>query len=344
MLIPYWGCGTSPPRGEVMFETELSPSDPAWLNDHRVFGRVVIPGALYGAMAASGSLTDGDGPTVVEDLQLHSPLVFPEQDRDSEPEASSRRVQLVLDNAKGTQARRFEIFSKGTTEEGWTLHAEGGLASGMGRLEVLKRVDLDGLKAGLQPQDIRVYYRAKAATGIDFGPCFRTVEALWCDAGESVGEVALQETEDASALGMQPLLLDGCFQILSAARNPSGVGGDATYLPFGWERLWLAGPLPDRLVCHARMRQASQPGALEAASAQPPETLTGDLWIYNHEGVALGELSGFTIKRATRAALLSASEGLQEMLYEVVWRERPLVGGLQSARSSIQADSSQRRH
>ncbi len=327
---PLLGVRHESPRGEVMFETEMSPSDPAWLQDHQVFGRVVMPGGLYGAMAASASLADGVGPAIVEELQLHSPLVFPEQNGESGAEASDRRVQLVLDNAKGSEPRRFEIFSKGPAEEGWTLHAEGRLASDVGRLDAQERADLDSLKANLEPQDLGAYYQAKAATGIDFGPHFRSLEALWGRSGEALGEVVLRETEEASGQTVHPLLLDGCFQVLSAARNLAGIGSDATYLPFGWERLWLKEPLPERFICHARIRQAAQGDGSEA-TAQPPETLTGDLWFYTLQGVSLGELSGFAVKRATRASLLSASEGLLDMLYEIVWRDCPLPGGLQSA-------------
>ena len=50
---PLLGTRHESPRGEVMFETEMLPSDPGWLDDHRVFGRVLGPGALYGAMAAA---------------------------------------------------------------------------------------------------------------------------------------------------------------------------------------------------------------------------------------------------------------------------------------------------
>ena len=67
-------------RGEIVFETEVFPSDPDWLKDHRVFGRLVAPGALYGAMAATAAQLEGDCPVVLEDIQLHSPLVFSEQD------------------------------------------------------------------------------------------------------------------------------------------------------------------------------------------------------------------------------------------------------------------------
>ena len=72
---PLLGVRHESARGEISFETEVFPSDPAWLGDHRVFGRVVAPGALYGAMAATTALVEGGG-AVVEDLQLHNPLVF----------------------------------------------------------------------------------------------------------------------------------------------------------------------------------------------------------------------------------------------------------------------------
>ncbi len=325
---PLLGIRHESPRGEVMFETEMFPSDPAWLNDHRVYGRVVMPGALYGAMAASVSMADGTGPALVEELQLHAPLVFPEQDEGSGAEAPGRQVQLVVDGANGTDPRRFEIFSKGPTEEGWTLHAEGNLAAEGGRLDAGGRTELRALKASLETQDLRAYYRAKAATGIDFGPQFRSLEALWGRSGEAVGEVVLREAEEGGASQIHPVLLDGCFQVMSAARNLAGIGENATYLPFAWEWLWLNGPLPQRLVCHARMREINRAEGSDTGSAEQPETLTGDLRLYDTQGAEIGGVSGYTVKRATRAALLSASEGLQDMLYEVVWRERPLAGGL----------------
>ncbi len=328
---PLLGVRHESPRGEMMFETEMSPFDPDWLDDHRVYGRVVMPGAVYGAMAASVSLADGTGPAVVEDLQLHNPLVFPEQDEESESDPPTRRMQLVLDPSENNRPRHFEVFSKGETEEAWTLHAEGSLASNAARSGSQQETDLEALKAGLQRQDLRAYYQAKASTGIDFGPRLLSLEALWGRSGEAVGDVVLQDTGEGIGSWVHPLLLDGCFQVLSAARDLAGMGSGATYLPFAWERLSVNGPLPERLVCHARMREVGGAAGSEPASSEQPETLTGDLWFYDSEGTALGELSGFIVKRATRAALLSASAGLQDMLYETVWRESPLLDRLQPA-------------
>ena len=322
---PLLGVRHDSPRGEILFETEMFASDPLWLKDHRVFGRLVAPGVLYGGMATSAALADRDGSVVVEDLQLHSPLVIP----DDESERAGRKIQVVLDGSKGALSHRVEIFSRGEAEEGWTLHAEGRVSSGASMQEAASRLDLESLKAGLSPADVSAYYRAKTSTGIDFGPAFRTLEALWTGAGEALGEVVLPEAVDRGGMEVHPILLDGCFQVLSAARDLAGVEGETTYMPFGWERLWLTGPLPERMVCHAQMRESGRGG--EVRVVEPPEVLAGDVRFYTPNGVALGGLIGFTVKRATRVALLSAVEGLQGLLYEVVWRDRALTTGMLSA-------------
>ena len=327
---PLLGVKHESPRGEVMFETELFPSDPAWLDDHRVYGRVVMPGAQFGAMAAALSEIDGSVGPVVEEFQLLNPLVYSEFTDTDESLESGKRVQLIVDCDRGNQPRRFEIFSKGEGDEEWTQHAEGQLPALDRRTTPIERIDLDALKAGLSPQDLPAYYRSKVATGIDLGPAFRNLEALWGGDGEAVGEVALQSRGDGDDSGLHPLMLDGCFQVFSAARYPSGIGGDATYLPFAWERLWLNGPMPERLVCHARLRDARTDQENEA-TPQEPETLTGDLWFYSTDGLALGGLAGFAVKRATRSSLLSTTEALEDLLYEIVWRESPLLDRLQPA-------------
>ena len=332
---PLLGARHESPRGEVMFATEMFPSEPAWLKDHRVYGRVIMPGALYGAMAATMPLAEGSAGAVVEELQLHNPWVYPEYDPEDVAAEPGRRVQLVVDGAKPGQPRQFEIFSKGDADEDWTLHAEGRLAPAGRQSLAPERIDPAALKAGLQPQDLPAYYRAKAATGIDLGPAFRSLEGLWGAGGEAVGEVALQVAAEGPDAGIHPLLLDGCFQVLSATRSLAGVGGEATYLPFAWERLWLNGPLPERLLCHARLRDTIQDTVRDAepgaAGEQIPETLTGDLWLYSLDGRALGGFTGFVLKRATRASLLSATEEIQDLLYEIVWRDRPLPNRLQPA-------------
>ncbi len=315
-------------RGEITFETELFPSDPQWLDDHRVFDRVIAPGALYGAMAASAARLEGSGTVVVEDFQLHNALVFPGDDSADGNGEAGRRLQLVLDES-GEPSRPVQMYSKGS-EGDWVQHVEGRVSSGGPAPEADQRLDLDRLKSGLSPVDVDRYYRARAGTGVDLGPSFRTLARAWSRPGEALSEVSLPEGLARDGLDVHPLVLDGCFQTVGTARDLSGPHGSVTYLPFGWERFWLtSGRLPDRVMCHVRLSGDSRDADADLGNA--PEVLTAELRIYNHSGVLLGGLSGYTIKRATRAALLSAVDGVKDLLYEVQWRERALPPGMPSA-------------
>ena len=313
-------------RGEITFETEVFPSDPLWMDDHRVFGRVVAPGALYGAMTIAASLLEDGGSVVVEEMQLHNPLVFDDEDHGAD--AAGRTLQLVLDAPDPTAPRGFQIFSRGR-EGVWTVHVEGRLAVGAPDPEHGGRIDIEGLRAGLSPVEVGDYYRHRASTGVDLGPAFRTLGRAWSRPGEAVAEVSLPDTMAGHGLDVHPLVLDGCFQAVGVARNVAGTEGGATYLPFGWERLWLAGKLPDRVVCHVRLSEASRDA--EAEGAGPAEVLSGELAIYDPNGTPLGRFTGYTVKRATQQALLSAVEGVGDLLYEVVWRERDLPLGIEPA-------------
>ncbi|MDE2844799.1 MAG: acyltransferase domain-containing protein, partial [Chloroflexota bacterium] len=315
-------------RGEITFESELFPSDPSWLADHRVFGRLVAPGALYGALAVSASIAEGSGPTVVQEMQLHNPLIFSDGDSAGAVNEEGRKVQVVLDGSDQTASHRFQIYSRGAGGE-WTQHAEGYVPLGAPLPEMAGRTDLDGLRSRLSPADVPEYYRAKSTTGIDLGPSFQTLGMVWAGPGEALGEVRLPDALGRNQLDVHPLLLDGCFQVVGLARNMTGEPGEATYLPFGWQSLWLAGRLPDRLFCHVTMREASP--AADSVSGEPPETLSGELRIYDPTGLLLGAISGYTVKRATPSALLSAMEGIDDLLYEVIWRDNPLQTGIEAA-------------
>jgi acyl transferase domain-containing protein/NADPH:quinone reductase-like Zn-dependent oxidoreductase/NAD(P)-dependent dehydrogenase (short-subunit alcohol dehydrogenase family) len=320
---PLLGVRHDSARGETTYETEIYPSDPPWLNDHKVFNRLVAPGALYGAMAASASLTEVGGALVVEDMQLHSAMVFPDETSD-DGSGGGRTVQIVLDAGDPAASRGLQIYSQGSDDE-WTLHVEAELPQSTPAAG--DRIDLDALKARLSPADVLAYYQAKSSTGIDLGPSFQTLGNAWSGAGEALGEVLLPDAVGRNDLDVHPLVLDGCFQVVGLARNMSGAPGEATYLPFGWERFWLTQRLPDRIVCHVRMDDASP----MSKSGEPPEVLRGELRIYDPNGVSIGGLTGYTVKRATQAALLAAVEGIDDLLYEVAWRERELPPGIEAA-------------
>ena len=328
---PLIGVRRESPRGEVTYETEVFASDPAWLLDHLVYGQVVVPGGLYGAMAVSVALNHGDGPAVVDELQIYSPQMLDPGDPECGAGGGGRTVQFILDGADDFTQRPFEIFSKGAGEDGWTLHAGGRLSSGESALEPLPRLDPEALKAELMPSEPDAFYRMRSETGIYLGPSYHTIESAWAKKGEALATLALHDSVEATGMELHPLLLDGCFQVLSMARHLTVSEQGAVYLPFGWQRMWVSGPMPSRLLCHATVSKSASPMGVDATSSEPPEVVTGDVRFYSTKGEPLGGLFGFTVKRATRRALLSAKAGLTDLLYEVVWREQPLGGSRPAA-------------
>lgn len=301
---PLLGVKRASASGEITYENEITPQAPSWLQDHRVFERVVMPGAAYGAMAiaaaTSDTTSDETATVVVKDMQLHSAMIFPLPATDS---GASLTVQLVIDKLE----QDFKIYSRSNAEETWQLHASGTLTSANKLTEEPPVLDLATLKAHMQPQDLADFYRTKTATNINFGATFRCITALWSNEGKALGEISLQADD---RLAVHPTLLDAGFQVLSAARPQS----DATYIPFGWERLWIKGTLPARIFCYACVHAAQV-----EADKGVVETSRGDLWFYSPDGKALGGVRGFIVKRAQRDALLAGQQRLHDLLYEIEW-------------------------
>ena len=281
-------------RGETAFEHELGAGDADWLSEHRVFGETVAPGALYAAqvLAALGELGRGP-PAVLTGVQFRRPLVL------AEP---GRSVQVLLD-----PEGRFEVASRAAGTE-WELHAEGGVGPG-GAEE--PPVALDALRQGLSPLPAADVYARLTERGIVHGPAFRVLGEVWAGPGTALAEVALPGGSDPGGPAAQAVLLDGAFQALYGA-SEFGDRDEGAWLPFACERLWLGSPLPERVWCRAEVGEGSD------------ETREAELAFYTPAGEALGGALGLTLKRARRDAV--SGSGVDDLLYEVCWREAPPLG------------------
>lgn len=319
------------PHGNVVFESDVGATDPEWLNDHRVFGQVVVPGAMFGAMAAGALWGEGASSVTLEECQLHSPMILLDEqaEENAKPRDASRRLQLLCGSPNTQPPRRFELFSKGTDDE-WTLHMDGRMLPELPPDAAPVHLDIDAVRAGLTHGDVATLYRNKISTKVVLGPAFRPLQSIHFGPGEAIGEIVLPKDLERSGMDMHPILLDGCFQVLMAARDQARRAGKSTYMPFGWERLWLLGPPPPHVVCRARMRGAGS-GA-EAIWDDSAEVLKADLWIHAPDGEPVGGVEGFTMKRATRSAMLAAVTEVSGLLYEVAWRERLPATGPEPAR------------
>lgn len=313
---PLLGSKRDSAYGEVTYETELFSSDPVWLNEHRVFGHVLLPGSFYGSMALAAA--DGFPNPTLEDFQLYSPMIF--EEASETVEEPFRRVQLLLQAPDDNETRYFEIHSKGQDDEKWVQHASGKINVETSGANGVKQIDASRVVRELTRRDVGEYYETKSQTNIQLGTPFRTLKNIWSDSGEAVAEISVESADADLTNGLHPLQLDACFQVLSAARGSLDLGSSETYIPFGWERLNLWTPLPATFLCRAQMIDLSSDENSDPTEQTSPETLSGDLWFYDRSGNPLGELKGFVVKRASRSSLLSTVEDPSDLFYEVVWR------------------------
>lgn len=312
--------------GEIIFESEFFPSDPSWLAEHLVYDQIIAPGALYGALAAAAALEKGYGQVIIQDMQFYNPMVFTAPQNDVE---LPRRVQVSLNTDADDQPATLRIYSTSDDERTWTQHAECHLPQNAPSSISPDAAPFDTLTAGQSRIDLPGFYHAKVQKGVSLGQSFRTLDELHCGSAEAVAKISLLSSTIRTAL--HPLLLDGCFQVMSAACSNMLHQTDIAYLPFGWELLTLLTAPPEHIMCHARLRNTSDQLHSENDLNTAPEILTGDLKLYDLNGTMIGTVDGFVIKRATRSAMMSATQDNTDLLYEVNWQETAMIRGVPSA-------------
>ncbi|MFC3455475.1 type I polyketide synthase [Amycolatopsis speibonae] len=196
----------------------LSARTHPWLADHRVQGRVLVPGtALLELAVAAGDRTGCD---FVEELTLSAPLAL--------PESGSVQVQVAVGAADEAGRREVSVHSR--TEGDWTTHAIGVLARRGVRPDAglaewppsdARQVDVSGLYAGM------------AEAGFGYGDSFQGLRAAWVLGDEIFAEVELPRSvrDEAARFGLHPALLDAGLHAL-ALRAGDGDGGGR--VPFSW--------------------------------------------------------------------------------------------------------------
>ncbi|MBV8587317.1 MAG: acyltransferase domain-containing protein, partial [Verrucomicrobia bacterium] len=125
----------SPAITGTVFELDLGAARPAFLDDHRIFGRVMMPSPVYIEMALAGAAKianldrSGSLPCEVTDLHIREPLFLPED--------SSCRVQLILEETRDDELS-FQVCSRDTSEPAdpkvgkpWRIHATGRVRVGL---------------------------------------------------------------------------------------------------------------------------------------------------------------------------------------------------------------------
>ncbi|MFF5894282.1 polyketide synthase dehydratase domain-containing protein, partial [Streptomyces globisporus] len=276
---------------DIVLTGRVSRSTHPWLEDHAVFGTVLLPGTAFVEMALRAA--DEVGCDVLEELTLERPLVLSGD--------VSVAVQVSVGAVDGAGRRPVAVHSRVQGADAgldsgaeWVRHAVGTVVAGpAGAAE--ERLEGAWPPADGQRVEGAEAYEALASLGYGYGPAFRGLRALWRAGDEMFAEVRLASEPDA--FGIHPALLD-------AALHP--LPSDDMKVPFSWSgvRLHSVGASALRV----RLTRSSG-GAVRLVA-------------FDGAGVPVVSVDELRLQPMSREQLGSAVAG--DPLFEVRWVDVPV--------------------
>lgn len=298
---PLLGVEHSSALGQRTWDATLRLSEQMWLKDHRVFGAIVAPGALFACMALAAG---GKRAVRLIDGQFTQGLVLRDEDE--------VQLQLVVcPPVEGVDATHFKLFSRARARAEWRQHAVGRIEPGSANASATVE-PLANLRARMHGEDVDRFYARCAEMGVVYGPHFRAIVELWSGDGQAMAVIEREEGLKSHGVALHPTVLDACWQVTAAAFEEAA-GGDP-YVPWAWERIELHREAPARLICHARRRDAGE------------GTIVADLLLFDEREEVVGEIIGLTCRRATRQTLVGHRAWIDDLLYEMQWPEAHVPG------------------
>ncbi|AKT41167.1 type I polyketide synthase [Chondromyces crocatus] len=305
--------------GARLWPLEIDKATLPWLDDHRVRGLLIAPGAMFLELALSAAFeASGASAGAVEDVHLEQALFLPEE--------GSRVAQLAV-SADPSGKTTFQLFSlpagsSSAVPATWTRHARGGIPRDPPRASMNPPavVDLDALRARCgEVVPGREHYRRMADRGVQFGPAFQAIEELFRRDGEALGRIRLPPTAGTGTFCIHPVLLDACFQAIEVAL-PGGAGRDVTFLPTGVARFTLHEAIPSdtTLWSHVQLLHGGDGAG---------DSLEANVTLLDEQGRVLAEARSF------RAAPLDREPGLRRQRfaswqYGIAFRQKaPVLHG-----------------
>ncbi len=287
----------SPSFSAALFEARLSETAPAWLAEHRVFGRPIVPAAALIEMcrAAVAEVASGE-PIEGSAMRILEPLVVEEE----------RIVQTIVDADGGV----VEVVSRDSAGR-WRTHVSGRLAP---------PTDSRALRAVTSrpdgtPVDADDFRARIAASGVEYGPRFRGLGRIRRGDGWAVGvlDSSLIPLRERRRYPLHPALLDAAFQLCGACLD---LDSDEVYLPVevehvSWHHAGEADDVPDELLVEATLREGA-PGA---------PVLVCDVAVDGGDTSFVVE--GLRFQRAA-SVKNSADRRVSEWLYSLTWVETEL--------------------
>jgi acyl transferase domain-containing protein/acyl carrier protein len=289
-----------------------------YLEDHRIFDEIVVPGAFHlAAVVSVARALVGSERCVLEAVSFPRALIGGPQG------APDVHLTGLPRDGEPTRFRRASLAASPGRHGAWDDHATGSIA----------RLDPAGDPAGdptawhpsqaasaaVLPVEPDEFYDRNTRRGIALGPTFRWIRQLWIGEREArsilARPAALAAIRGGDGAGPEPAIhpaqLDAIFQTVAAAVPETT---DHAYVPFSIDRLEVHDVTGEPWRCFARY----QPG-------DDGEFLAGDAVVLGGDDRVVVRVVGLRLKRVSRAALAaSGPPAWSDWRYETRWDRQRL--------------------
>jgi acyl transferase domain-containing protein/surfactin synthase thioesterase subunit/acyl carrier protein len=289
---------------------QLSLVNPIWnaqiepmpyMQDHRVRGAVVYPGAAYleMAMVSTSSVLENEV-CILDDINFHQVLFL--------PNTSPVNLQTTL------QDSHFNIYSKPEDASGWTHHA-----SGKSRKCKQEQKDIQSLQEICDrcPEELtrNYFYPLFEDIGLDYGLTFQGIEKVWRGSGEVLAQIKTPEVlvSELELYIFHPAVLDACLHTLFCTMFLDGQDSDMrgdVYLPVSIHQF--------RLYRRPSQQVWSQAVLIERSKGI---SFTGNIHIYDADGNLVAEALGLHCQNLNISSK-AIPDKLNNWLYEYQWQEQ----------------------
>jgi acyl transferase domain-containing protein/surfactin synthase thioesterase subunit/acyl carrier protein len=302
----------------IVFESTLSASSPAYLDDHRVFGNVVFPASAFFemAMVVARNIFAQDE-VALTNVSIGRALVLTDE---------PATVQMIA--VPNADRFEFEISSRsannGSTQSGNNNQASEWVSHTTGTLErrlpsPAAAIDIEStLQHFDQSIDIAELSARFEARGLEYFPRFQAIEAIYSHTGETGSAFARVELPAEAVLPgdsyrLHPVITDAGFRIAEAMFADED--SEQIHLPFG-----ISG-----FSCE---KAASGPVWVKASGRQHKQTRVVNLELFNDDGGRIATVEDLTLRSVPVFSLQRAmskprasKDVLNEWLYQFHWEE-----------------------
>jgi acyl transferase domain-containing protein len=261
---------------EVSFSSQLS-GDAFYARDHKVNDQMIFPGSGFLEIACvSGAIAGARKVRRIKDVVWIQPLVFRNE---------SQTIQISLKPAD--ESAQYAITSYDEAHER-VVHSEGVIHFEEGGASE-ETLPIEALKAQCPPPlDGAHYYGLFEKSGIQYGPAFRTMQALYVSPSFALSKLSIAEALKAEfdEFILHPSIIDGALQTVSGliGNTESAV----PYLPFAIDEVEISRATAQSCYVYVEQAGSEQQGSAEIKKF--------NIRISNEKGLVLVAFKNFCVR------------------------------------------------